>query len=158
MNDTLLGRTFSGPELAEAAGLSYRRVPAHVWAKIEIVDGHWLWTGALTGGGYGELTLARRAWRAHVFFYTMLIGPVPEGLELDHVCKIKRCVCPFPEHLEPVTHAENIRRHYDTETCANGHRWADGNEYRSPSKGRRECRACNRDRQRRTYERRKAAA
>jgi len=46
--------------------------------------------------------------RAHRFAYELLVGPIPEGMDLDHVCGVRLCV--WPEHLEPVTHAENLRR------------------------------------------------
>lgn len=74
----------------------------------------WVWKLAKTGKGYGcEWDLRRgRMVSAHILAYERAIGTVPEGLELDHLCRVRLCV--NPDHLEPVTHAENIRR---------GHRW-----------------------------------
>lgn len=64
----------------------------------------WVWQLGLNGQGYG----ARWNRRAHVLYYERRYGPVPAGLELDHLCGIRSCV--NPAHLEPVTHAENLRR------------------------------------------------
>lgn len=71
----------------------------------------WLWTGYVAAGGYGEFHLAGRTRKAHRVAYELLVGPVPEGLDLDHLCRVRRCV--NPEHLEPVTRQENLRRSPD---------------------------------------------
>ena len=77
----------------------------------------WLWTGAKTRYGYGYLTMPRRSGGrvrggrkigAHKLMYEHVNDPVPDGLELDHLCRVHNCV--NPEHLEAVTHAENVRR------------------------------------------------
>ena len=73
----------------------------------------WVWTGRLNDDGYGVLDMS---WRgggpklrsAHRLAYELLVGPIPDGLELDHLCFVRSCV--NPAHLEPVTHAENLRR------------------------------------------------
>jgi len=67
------------------------------------------WLGSLTKDGYGQfLADGRRSVSAHKAAYELVYGPVPDGLELDHLCRVRCCI--NPEHLEPVTHAENIRR------------------------------------------------
>ena len=72
-------------------------------------DGCWLWRKALGGGtGYGQLRMNGRTHNAHRVMYERLVGPVPEGLVLDHLCRVRACV--NPDHLEPVTFAENMRR------------------------------------------------
>jgi hypothetical protein len=64
----------------------------------------WEWGGGLMGGDYG--TFDNRA--AHRFAYEFLVGPIPDGLHLDHLCRVRHCV--NPDHLEPVTVEENNRR------------------------------------------------
>ena len=67
----------------------------------------WTWTGAATNG-YGSAWYESRAWSSHKLAYTLLIGPVSDGLTIDHLCRNKLCC--NPAHLEPVTNLENIRR------------------------------------------------
>jgi hypothetical protein len=65
----------------------------------------WIWTGSLTPKGYGQMSGGRRA---HKVFFERECGPVPEGLQLDHLCHQRACV--RPDHQEPVTGAINVRR------------------------------------------------
>ena len=67
----------------------------------------WFYTGA-KNGGYGAITIDGKKTVVHKLMYRAVIGEVPEGKELDHLCGIKHCV--NPEHLQPVTHLENTRR------------------------------------------------
>jgi hypothetical protein len=69
--------------------------------------GCWLWDGSFLGG-YGRAFANGRHVMAHVWVYEQVKGPVPEGTELDHLCRFHRCV--NPDHLEPVSHAVNMRR------------------------------------------------
>lgn len=68
----------------------------------------WLWNGSIKSNGYGALSYAGQKWHAHRFFYVQLIGPIPAGLHIDHLCRNRACV--NPAHLEPVTQAVNNRR------------------------------------------------
>lgn len=86
------------------------RLPARFWRKVipEPNTGCWLWTGCQSTA-YGRYHVANMAMRpAHRVAYTALVGPIPKGLELDHRCCTPACV--NPQHLDPVTSAENVRR------------------------------------------------
>lgn len=115
-------------------------------------SGCWLWDAAVDGKGYGEISAGRRGQsplRAHRVIYEHLVGPIPDGMDLDHLCRVPICV--NPDHLEPVTRAENLRRGLKRQPgthCQVGHIWADGALYISP-KGKRHCRICQRERERR---------
>lgn len=84
------------------------------WPKVDKTSTCWLWTGALTlasnkhVGGYGRFRVGAQMRRAHRYAYELLVGPIPAGLDLDHLCNNRRCV--NPAHLEPVTRAVNISR------------------------------------------------
>lgn len=71
-------------------------------------SGCWLWTAATTPTGYGQFRFHDGSRAAHRLAYEQMVGPIPDGLELDHLCRVRNCV--NPDHLEPVTHAENLRR------------------------------------------------
>src|SRR5690554_6462185 len=78
------------------------------WPKIDRTDDCWLWIGKINNRGYGLFYLDRRMQAAHRAAYQLLVGPIPDGLDLDHTCRVRRCV--NPDHLEPVTHRENLLR------------------------------------------------
>jgi hypothetical protein len=81
---------------------------ARFWPKVNKGETCWLWQGAVATG-YGVFNAGSgKAVYAHRFAYEELVGPIPNGLTLDHLCRTPRCV--NPEHLEPVTQAENSRR------------------------------------------------
>src|SRR3990167_6510962 len=71
-------------------------------------DDCWEWQGAQNGAGYGQAWDGSRNRAAHRVMYEQLVGPVPIGFELDHLCRNKACC--NPKHLEVVTHQENILR------------------------------------------------
>lgn len=89
-----------------------RHLPAvtRFWAKVDAggPDECWLWTACRNSDGYGNLKVSGRAVTAHRFAYEVLIGPVPEGLTIDHLCRVRHCV--NPRHLEAVTNQENVLR------------------------------------------------
>jgi len=78
------------------------------WSRVDFTNEHWLWVGAKTKG-YGCVARDGHRHYAHRIAYEMLVGPIPEGLEIDHLCRTPACI--WPEHLEPVSHRENMRRH-----------------------------------------------
>lgn len=79
------------------------------WSKIDRQpDGCWLWTAGTNRGGYGTFYFDGRDVKAHRFAYQTLVGPIPEGLVIDHLCRTRACV--NPSHLDPVTAEENVRR------------------------------------------------
>lgn len=115
--------------------------------KVLVGDGCWDWIGGCTGNGYGAFVpeLGGPQVRAHRFVYELLVGPIPAGLQLDHLCRRRRCV--RPGHLEPVTEAENHAR-TALVRCCRGHEFTDENTYRVPA-GPRQCRACRLEHERR---------
>lgn len=78
------------------------------WANVDRSGSCWLWTGPISSTGYGGVQWQGRRANAHKVAYVMERGPVPKGLQLDHLCRVRRCVNPI--HLEPVTNAVNTRR------------------------------------------------
>lgn len=107
----------------------------------------WLWTAARDTGGYGQFGVDanRKARNAHRYAYMLLVGPIPEGYEIDHLCRVRHCV--NPAHLEAVTPTENKRRsgsgafHARKTHCPAGHPYDEANTYISPL-GHRHCRIC----------------
>ena len=76
---------------------------------------HWLWLGFINPKGYGVVKTRGRnsTMLAHKAAYIEYIGPVPDGMEIDHVCRVRHCIRPHPEHIEAVTHAVNCQRGAD---------------------------------------------
>jgi hypothetical protein len=120
--------------------------------------GCWLWSGPHNPEGYGRLYAAGAQHYAHRLAYELLVGPIPEGLEIDHLCQNPGCC--NPKHLEPVTHAENQRRIAERTTACRrmGHDWTDPRNVRTRKNGRRYCAECDRIGLRIRYAARRAAS
>lgn len=115
-----------------------RALPHHIRRNIGPgANGCWLWLRSLSSDGYGWASLDDRTSQAHRLVYTLIVGDVPAGLVLDHLCRVRHCV--NPEHLEPVTPGENLRRSGLTPAgmtrCAKGHELSDWH-------GQRRCLTC----------------
>lgn len=116
----------------------------------------WLWTAAQNGGrGYGVFTSAGPERYAHRWSYVFHIGPISPGLEIDHLCRVRRCV--NPRHLEAVTTRVNLQRIPERPFCAHGHEYTPDNTIRLPGIRRRWCKACRSEAGKRQNERRKAS-
>lgn len=128
----------------------------------EPMTGCWLWTAKVNHKGYGRFCGATSA---HRFAYIRFIGPVPDGKEIDHICRVRSCV--NPTHLQALTHAENLRRRLPRSWrgthCKQGHPYSGDNIRVRESGGRnggpaRACRECQRQWRRESYWRAKAAS
>ncbi len=118
------------------------------------------WQGYRQRLGYGRFRVNGRKVLAHRYAYELLVGPIPVGLSLDHLCRNPPCVS--PAHLEPVTHQENCLRgtspfadNARKETCTKGHPYDEANTL-VDTYGRRVCRVCRREWQRASNRRRRA--
>lgn len=114
------------------------------WANAEQTDGCWLWQGSVNADGYGTIWNGERNRLAHRYGYEMLVGPIPAGMELEHVCTTRLCV--KPTHLSVATHATNMGHLAPRNLCKNGHPLVPGNVYRYPSSGARLCVTCHPER------------
>ena len=122
-----------------------------------------IWQAYTDTDGYGRFKVNGRMVNSHRFAYELFVGPIPAGLQIDHLCRVRNCV--NVKHLEVVTQAENIRRGDAGKAsgarerakmhCPAGHPYAGENLYVRPD-GRRKCRACQRDHDRAYYARKRA--
>jgi hypothetical protein len=133
------------------------------WPKVDRRGPNecWPWLACVLGTGYGQISAGSREegmLLAHRVAYTLLVGPIPDGLELDHLCRNRGCV--NPAHLEPVTRQENVLRGIGISAdnarkthCKHGHEFTSENTeiYR----GTRHCRVCRRASWRRWYAKKK---
>lgn len=127
-----------------------------LWRLSGHWDDCWEWLGSRTRG-YGMATVNGKQTLAHRAAYEAFIGPIPDGLVLDHLCGNRGCI--NPEHLEPVTHQVNIQRGFDARPerseCSKGHPLDESNTYITPD-GYRRCRYCRTDWSRQANARRRA--
>lgn len=136
------------------------------WPKVDRTADCWLWTASTNGVGYGKIISeggreSGRLLLAHRVAYELVIGPIPPGKVLDHICCVRRCV--NPAHLRPTTIAENsdvpgsVAHENRRKThCPRGHELAGANLIRS--RGSRQCRRCENRRQRERKSRQSSVA
>ena len=138
------------------------RLPERFWRKVRVNDetGCWEWISPLRSDGYGVFGLkiggVQRTLRAHRLTYEAVNGPIPEGLECDHLCRVRRCCNPV--HIEAVTRKVNLnrgdvaetqrRRHAAVTHCPQGHEYTPSNTLLWQKDGvlSRRCRTCERER------------
>lgn len=150
------------------------RLRPKFWAKVapNSETGCWVWTASLRRSGYGRYGNKANQRAAHRVSYEAMVGPIPDGMQIDHLCRVPNCV--NPAHLEPVTHLENVRRAIAARTspeevartlalqeslalaasgaganslkthCPKGHEYTGDNLYVRPGRCR-ECNTCRRD-------------
>jgi len=118
------------------------------WSQVSKTNGCWTWQGAKSGNGYGTFKIGQVTVSVHRYAYEQVVGLIPVGLEIDHLCR--NLICVRPDHMEAVTHRENVQRglagkinnHESRKThCSRGHPYDLFNTYMNP-KGERECRPC----------------
>lgn len=134
------------------------------WEKYVNKSGDcWLWTGSKSGPGYGTIRIEGALMPAHRWTYEQIVGPIPDGMDLDHTCHNNDETCPGgdscwhracvnPSHLEPKTRASNLSagngpggaKWTPKTECVNGHDLSDPSNLAKPDKhGRRVCRPCD---------------
>ena len=130
---------------------SAKSVKEKLWDRIDAEGVCWLWVGPLCNDGYGRAAGSDSKLRlAHRVVWEELVGKIPPELEVDHLCRVRHCV--NPDHLEPVTHAENMARSAvatvnaargrQTTHCKRGHEFTEENTRKDTKRNKRYCKAC----------------
>jgi len=119
---------------------------------VDELSGCWVWNTRTTPNGYAKFRTKGKDKQAHRWAYEFYIGPIPEGMQLDHLCRVRNCVSPY--HLEPVTQQENILRGEGVAAvnakkthCLNGHEFTVDSVYQR-NDNKRNCIQCARGRKR----------
>lgn len=121
------------------------RIKNLFWTKVHKTKSCWFYMDGLNHNGYGQFWTGTNNVRAHRFSYEILIGPIPKGMQLDHICRNRNCV--NPKHLEVVTQKENVLRgigltaiNSRKKFCIRGHPLTPENTYNSRKQ--RTCKKC----------------
>lgn len=125
-----------GDRLRKVSGRGYT-----FWDRVDFSGDCWEWLSSKNHNGYGRLYFNGKSRKAHQIAYELLIGEIPKGLEIDHLCGNRGCV--NVSHFDITTHAENTRRARRNTHCGYGHEFTEGNTYIRPD-GARACKACQR--------------
>ena len=129
------------------------------WSNVDRQEGGcWPWLAGQYHNGYGRFWDGQRQVRAHRYAYELLVGPIPDGLQIDHLCRVRNCV--NPDHLESVTARDNVLRgkgrcaiNARKTHCKYGHEFsAENTGHRSDGRAR-WCRTCQKEWMRRYRER-----
>lgn len=132
--------------------MAYPRQPLlpRLMARRRLDGDCWIYTGTLNPEGYGHMSHQNRVQPVHRLAYEALVGPIPQGLHIDHLCRRRSCF--NPGHLEPVTVRENLLRGEGPpavfarrENCDKGHPFDQVNTLVRGDRGGRKCRACHRE-------------
>lgn len=125
------------------------RLPARFWEHVRLDDvtGCWIWTGPRRGVGYGGFRISRGSPAyVHRVAYEALVAPVPRGLQIDHLCRVRLCCNPI--HMEPVTQRINLLRGETVVAanavkthCPRGHEYTEANTKMAGNS--RQCRVCH---------------
>lgn len=126
------------------------RLRGRFWKYVKKTESCWMWTGEVTPNGYGTLSCRGHNRMAHRISFELFVGPIPDRMNIDHLCRNRICV--NPSHLEPVTHRENVLRgiglcatNAKKTCCKRGH---DLSAAHIESNGRRSCTKCKSELQR----------
>lgn len=144
--------------------MAYKTIAANRIARlkrtsIKMSGDCWIWTKSQTWNGYGIAAFEGHGTTAHRVTYQLVKGPIPEGMDLDHLCRNRLCV--NPDHLEPVTRKENLERGFEARGCKGGHENIDENfslVRRSDGRIERRCKLCHRTRNKNAKNRRRQLA
>jgi hypothetical protein len=136
-----------GPKPGDTGYRPPRSPKERILARVSVdANGCWVWGGTTNPKGYAatffgsRIDGTRKTHAVHRVAYEAWIGPIPDGLTIDHLCENKACV--NPQHLEPVTNRENCRRRGERmTTCKRGHPRTPENTRVNPN-GKKQCRVC----------------
>lgn len=133
-----------GPDRAARKRRPSISVAVRFWSKVQISPGCWEWRGAKNQKGYGQINISRHMVKVHRWAYEQANGPIPAGMQLDHLCRNPSCV--NPSHVEPVTNQENALRGWVARGlpthCGKGHAFTPDNIYITRQGKGRACRSC----------------
>ena len=143
------------------------RIQQRILARVSVEDrGHetrcWISDRNASPKGYTRISVGRKTWFTHRLAYTVFVGPIPDDMVTDHLCRVHACC--NPDHLEPVASRTNILRgvgvaatNASRSTCVNGHDLVGDNVYNPPKRPRsRLCRTCQKARKQAWRDRRSA--